>query len=253
MLVVGILLAWANMQSDRTRYRRAVLFGVSGGIACAVLVAIAATVAREFFSGDALDIFQILLLFLTWALITQMVLWMHAHARHLKAHLHRQADKAGGQLGVALVAGFAVARECIEMVMFLFGAFVQGADQGAAGMAGGITIGIAAASATAVLGVRGARYIRMSWVLRISEGLLLAIAASMLATGIDRVLARDWLTRLADPVWDASAWFNDMHGVGRVFADYVGYRAQPSLLWLLAFATWAALIFWQMRRAPEKS
>jgi len=248
LLVVGVLLAWSATQSAALLYRRAVLWGVAGGATIAVVVAGLAVAARELLSGDALDIFQIVLLFATWALITQMVLWMHAHARHIKAHLHEQANRAGSKVGVALVAAFAVAREGIEMVMFLFGAFIQEHGHAVLSLVGGIVAGLILACLTAALGVWGARYIKLNWVFRISEVLLLAIAASMLATGIDRALGRDWLSSLANPVWDTSAWLDDMHGIGSILANGIGYRAQPSLLWLLAFSAYAVFIIWQLRR-----
>lgn len=253
LLVVGILLAWANTQANVRLYRRSVLAGVAGGIGVAIAVAATAMAAREFLSGNALDTFQTALLFATWALITQMVLWMHKHARQLKKHLQDQASHASNLLGLACVAGLAVAREGIEMVMFLFGAFIQDQGHAIVNLVGGITAGMALACLTAWLGVRGLRFIRLSWVFRISEGLLLAVAASMLATGIDRVLGRDWLSSLANPVWDTSTWLDDMHGMGRILADCIGYRAQPSMLWVIAFTLYAVLIVWQMRQTPRQA
>jgi high-affinity iron transporter len=251
LLVVGILLAWANTQVAAAAYRRYVLWGVVGGVAWALAVAAGAVAARELLSGDALDIFQIVLLFATWALITQMVLWMHGHAGSLRAHLQSQAASATSEWGVALVAAFAVAREGIETVMFLFGAFVQAQGNALAALAGGMLCGLALACVTASLAVRGARRLRLAWVFRISEILLLAIACSMLANGIDRVLGRDWLAMLANPVWDTSTWLDDTHGVGGVLADFAGYRAQPSGLWLIAFGVYAAYIGWWMWRQPR--
>lgn len=246
LLVVGILLAWANTRADAQRYRRAVFAGVGGGVLCAVCVAAGAMLAREVLSGDALDIFQTLLLFAAWALLTQMILWMHVNARRIGSELRQRAESAGNTYGVALVAGLAVAREGIETVMFLFGAFVQARGNEWMQLAAGMVAGLGAACLAAAIGVRGSRYLRLSWLFRASEVLLLAIASAMLATGIDRVLGRDWLASLADPMWDSSMWLDDTHGIGGILADFAGYRAQPSLLWGLCYVAYAAFIAWRL-------
>lgn len=246
LLVVGILMAWANTREDAARYRRAVLAGVGGGVICAVLVGAAAMLAREVLSGDVLDIFQTVLLFAACAMLTQMLLWMHVNARGIGAELRARANAAGNTLGVALVAGLAVAREGIETVMFLFGAFVQAPGLGWLPLAGGMFAGLGAAILVAAIGVRGSRFVRMDWLFRISEVLLLAIASAMLATGIDRVLGRDWLSALADPMWDASGWLDDTQGLGGILASYAGYRAQPSWLWGVCYVLYAGFVVWRL-------
>ncbi len=246
LLVVGILLAWAHTREDVARYRRAVLAGVAGGVLCAIAVAAGAMLARETLSGDALDIFQIVLLFAAWGLLTQMILWMHSNAKSMGNELRERARSAGNAWGVALVAGLAVAREGIETVMFLFGAFLQARGQAWLELAGGMVAGLGLACLAAAVGVRGSRYLRLGWLFRASEVLLLAIASAMLATGIDRVLGRDWLTMLADPMWDAGAWLDDTQGLGGILASFAGYRAQPSWLWGICHAIYLSFIAWRL-------
>lgn len=243
---MAILLAWANTRADAPRYRRAVLAGVVGGVICATGVAGGAMLAREALSGDVLDIFQTTLLFAAWALLTQMILWMHVNAKGIGAQLRHRAERAGNTLGVALVAGLAVAREGIETVMFLFGAFLQAQGHAWLPLTGGMAGGLGAACLVAAVGVRGSRHIRLDWLFRVSEALLLAIASAMLASGIDRVLGRDWLSGLADPMWDTGGWLDDTHGVGGILADFAGYRAQPSWLWGIAYLIYAAFIAWRL-------
>jgi len=76
-----------------------------------------------------------------------------------------------------------------------------------------------------------------------SEILLLLIAGSLLAVGIDRLIGLDWLPPLLDPAWDTSAVLDDTRGAGRVLADFIGYRARPSATLLIAYSIfWAAVI-----------
>lgn len=247
LLVVGILLAWAGTRNESAALRRAIGYGVAGGVALASGVAALAVGAGSLLGGDALDSLQILLLFASWVLITQMVLWMHRYGRSLRSELERRAREAVNPLGLALIAAFAVAREGIETVMFLFGAFVQARGGAILGLAGGAAGGLLLAALTAGAGVRGARRIPLRVVFRLSEILLLLIAGAMLANGIDRVLARDGLALLADAVWDSGLLLDDTRGIGKLLADFAGYRAQPSLCLVGAFALYWSFIGWRIR------
>jgi high-affinity iron transporter len=250
LLIVVILIAWANTQARAAQLRRAVGGGVAGGVVLALVVAALAVGAGQWLSGDALDSFQIVLLFATWAMITQMVLWMHHHGRSLRAELNQRAANAGSALGLALVAGMAVAREGIETVMFLFGAFVQAQGVQVMSLAAGAVAGLLLAVITALVGVRGAKRIPLRLVFRISEVLLIVVAGAMLANGIDRILARDWLPQLADTVWDSSALLDDTQGLGQTLANFAGYRAQPSVALLMAFPAFWFFVVWRMRARP---
>ncbi|HJV67630.1 hypothetical protein [Ideonella sp.] len=52
---------------------------------------------------------------------------------------------------------------------------------------------------------RGARGLNTRWLFRVSEVLLLLVAASLPAAGIDQLIALDWIAPGLDPVWDSSA------------------------------------------------
>lgn len=246
LLIVGILLAWVNTQANAGVLRRAVLQGVGAGILASVAVALLASFAQQALSGDALDLFQTALLFATWALITQMVLWMHRHGSGMKRELESRAAGSGGAWGLAGVAAMAVAREGIETVLFLFGAFVQASSHDLLPLLAGMLSGFFAALLCAGVAVGGARRIPLRTVFRLSEALLLIVANAMLANGIDRVLGRDWLPQLSDIAWDSSALLNDAQGLGQVLADFAGYRAQPSLLLLVCYFLFWTYLAWRM-------
>jgi high-affinity iron transporter len=53
----------------------------------------------------------------------------------------------------------------------------------------------------------------------------------------------DWLPPLLDPVWDTSAVLNDSSGVGRMLAEFLGYRARPCATLLLVYlAFWTVVV-----------
>jgi high-affinity iron transporter len=248
MLVIGVLLAWIGRQPDPERLKRGLWSGVGAGIALALVLGFATFAAQSQFAGTSLEAFQLAMVLFAAVLIVQMVMWMHRHGRHMKRELEEQAAQTTGAWGVAMVTALAVAREGGETVVFLYGLGMEGNDGGLAGMLAAATAGFALAAATSWVVARGARFLNYRTLFRASEILLLLIANSLLANGIDRLTGMDLLPPLLDPAWDVSTLLDDTHGVGRILADFAGYRARPSGILLLAGLAYWAFVLWRLAR-----
>jgi high-affinity iron transporter len=238
MLVIGVLLAWIARQPRAAPLRRALWQGVAGGVALAGLLGAATFLAQSQLQGETLEGFQVAMMLSAAVLIVQMVLWMRRHGRSMRDELEQRAAQAAGGLGLTIVAALAVAREGAETVVFLYGVGIEAGGARVTAIIG-VLAGFVLAAATAWLVARGARFLSHRLVFRTSEILLLLVAAALLASGIDRMIAMDWIPPMLDPVWDSSALLDDRRGVGRALADLLGYRARPSATLLLAY-----LLFW---------
>lgn len=243
MLVIGILLAWIARQPDPVPLRCGLWFGVLAGLGLAVTLGFATFSAQSQLQGEALETFQIGMVLFAAALIVQMVIWMRRHGRQMKLQLEEHAARASGAIGIGAVTALAVTREGAETVMFLYGLGLEAGGEALLGLAGAAAAGfaIAAASGWVIVIARGARFLSYRTLFRVSEILLLLIAGSLLAAGIDRMIGLDWLPPLLDPVWGATALLDDRQGAGRILADFLGYRARPSATLLIAYAT-----FWTL-------
>lgn len=254
MLVIGVLLAWIARQPEPAPLRRGVWSGLAAGLALAVALGAATFAVQSQFAGQSLEVFQLAMVLFAAALIVQMVLWMHRHGRHMKRELESQAQRvtrANGIFGIGAITALAVAREGAETVVFLYGLGMEAMETSSdrlASMMLAAGAGLALAATTAWLVARGARYLNYRTLFRASEILLLLIAGALLAGGIDRMIVLDWLPPLLDPVWDTSALIDDGHGAGRLLADFLGYRARPSGVLLLASATYWAFVVWRLKR-----
>lgn len=253
MLVIGVLLAWIARRENPAHLRRGLWAGVGAGIALAIALGFATFAAQSQLQGEALELFRLGMVMFAAALITQMVLWMHRHGRAMKRELENRAGRSSGAIGIGAITALAVAREGAETVVFLYGLGMEAGGVQLAGMLGAALAGFACAAATAWLVTRGARFLSYRTVFRVSEVLLLLIAGSLLASGIDRMIGLDWLTPLLDPVWDTSALLDDGHGAGRLMADFLGYRARPSATLLVAYVAFWAFAFWRLRRTSPTS
>ncbi|MBK1616286.1 FTR1 family iron permease [Rubrivivax gelatinosus] len=252
MLVIGVLLAWIARQPEPAPLRRGLWAGAAGGLLLAALLGAATFLVQSELQGEALEIFQIVMVFVAAALIVQMVLWMRKHGRGMRRELERQAGQASGALGVGLVTAFAVAREGAETVVFLYGLGLESGGGALLANAGAAATGFVLAAATAWLIARGSRLLSYRTLFAISEVLLLLIAASLLAGGIDRMIGMDWIPPLLDPVWDSSALLDDGSGIGRVLADFLGYRARPSASVLIGYLVFWSLTLWALWRTGRR-
>lgn len=240
MLVVGILIAWVGRSEPGAR--RAIWGGVAGGVGLALALAGLTLGVLAELEDRTQELVQIGLILLAALLMTQMVVWMQRHARNLRgeleASLHAAAERRG-HLGIAAVAAIAVAREGAETVIFLQG--VAG-GQGAGGLMLAGALGFGLAALTAWGAARGLRMLPMRTLFRVSAVLLLVFAAGFVATGVDRLIGLELLPPGADPLWDASAWLDDSAGVGKLLADWLGYRARPAATVVVAYVGyWLAL------------
>ncbi len=248
LLVISVLLSWIARQEQPAGLRRGLWGGALGGVALAVGLGFATFAVQSEFAGESLEIFQLAMVLGASALILHMVLWMHQHGRDMKRQLEGQAARAASAWGIATITALAVAREGAETVVFLYGLGLEGSGAALLATLGAAAAGLGAAAATAWLAARGARLLNYRTLFRISEIFLLLIANALLVSGVDRMISLDWLPALIDPVWDLSALLADGQGVGRLLADFTGYRARPAATVLLASAAFWAFALWRMKQ-----
>lgn len=246
ILVVGILYAWMRENEGGTVKSKHLWWGVSGGIAAAAALAVAMSTVQSQLAGIALDIFQLAIVFSAAALISQMVLWMRRHGRHLKRDMQTGIQQAAAGRGAGLAAGLlaaaAVAREGAETVLFLYGLAVERHGSDLASLSTGAAIGFALALLTAWAIAKWRQFVSWRLFFRSTEILLLLLAASLMTSGIEKVIDLEWLPRLIDPLFDISAILDDSRGLGNLLAAFTGYRSRPALTSVIAYLLyWAAI------------
>jgi high-affinity Fe2+/Pb2+ permease len=88
---------------------------------------------------------------------------------------------------------------------------------------------------------------------RATEVLLLLLAASLVVTGVGQLQALEWLPPLVDGPWDSAWQLSGMGRVGGLVAAFTRYRAQPSLMTVLAWLAFWILMAWLMRRSRART
>lgn len=140
-----------------------------------------------------------------------------------------------------LLTLLAVSREGSETVVFLYGAGARLQGPALNLFAIGGVLGLVLAGLTVLLLRSTRRFISWSLFFALSEALLLLLGGALLVAAVDRIsgqlLAMDmpeWVySSFGESRWDSSTLLSDSHGLGAMLADFVGYRAAPSLVTVL--------------------
>ncbi len=251
ILVVSILYAWIRDRGGVAVTLRHLWAGVAGGVALAGALAVVMLGVQSQLAGDALEAFQAGIVFVAAFLITQMVLWMRKHGRHMKRELEdgmAQAATATGGTAAALVAAIAVGREGAETVLFLYGLGLEQNGGAMVQMFLGAGLGFVLALATAWLIQRGSRILPSRVFFRITEIVLFMLAAALLVSGAERLINMGWVPPLVEPLWDTSALLGEGSTLGGIAAAFAGYRSQPSLMVALLWIGYWLLVIGLTRR-----
>lgn len=254
LLVVGVLNAWLQRQSDPLRFARAQIYlwsGVAAGLVFAVAFAIFLTLFGDALPDEAQQAYQTAAVLVAAALIVQMVIWMRRNGRDLKRNLHAALGDAAGRSswwGVFALAAIAVAREGGETAIFLYGTLASGSGSSVAAEVLAVVAGFAAAAASYWALQVGGRMVSWRLFFRATEIMLLFLAASLVLTGVDNLadlgVLPNAIANLTGRVWDSSALLSDGGGFGGLVSALTGYRARPALLEVLTYAGYWTLILW---------
>ncbi|KQX16025.1 iron transporter [Streptomyces sp. Root431] len=235
-LVVCILIAYLVKTG-----RRDALKPIWIGIGVAVGVALAFGAGLEFGSQEltfeAQELLGGTLSIVAVVLVTWMVFWMRRTARHLKAELHGRLD-AALQMGTgALVATafLAVGREGLETALFVW-ASVRASSDGSYAPLAGVVLGLLTAVLLGWLFYRGALRINLAKFFTWTGGMLVVVAAGVLAYGVHDLQEARFLDGLADKAFDVSATIPPDSWYGTLLKGVFNFQPDPTVLQVTVWA-----------------
>ncbi|MFF5501929.1 iron uptake transporter permease EfeU [Streptomyces roseolus] len=242
-LVVCILVAYLVKTG-----RRDALKPIWTGIGVAVAIALAFGAGLEFGSQEltfeAQELLGGSLSILAVVLVTWMVFWMKRTARHLRAELHGRLDAALEMGTGALVATafLAVGREGLETALFVW-ASVRASSDGSHAPLAGVVLGLLTAVLLGWLFYRGALRIDLARFFTWTGGMLVVVAAGVLAYGVHDLQEARFLGGLADKAFDVSATVPPDSWYGTLLKGVFNFQPDPTVLQVTVWALYLVPAF----------
>jgi len=240
-LVVGILLTFLS-KTNQSYYRRFVWLGVGIGITLSLVLYFVINSFFGSFEGRMEQIFEGVLMFVTAAFISLMILWVHRQKGIAKELQSRATThiKNGFPLGITLLTISATAREGVETVFYLRAA----SSLTAGNIFAGALLGIVVAAAFGYVIFRYGMKLRLMHVLKISGALLLLFAAGLVAHGVHEFQEAKLLPIFSfDPLINIQHILDHKSAFGSILRVLFGYTSKPTLLELLSYGSYVVLIF----------
>ncbi len=256
-LVVCILVAYL-VKTERRDALKPVWAGI--GVACAISLAFGAVLefGSQELTFEAQELLGGSLSIIAVGLVTWMVFWMRRTARHLKADLHGKLDAALQMGAGALVATalLAVGREGLETALFVW-ASVRASGEGTSAPLIGVLLGIATAIVLGYLFYRGALKINLAKFFTWTGGMLVVVAAGVLAYGVHDLQEARFLGGLADKAFDVSATIPPDSWYGTLLKGVFNFQPDPTVLqvvvWSLYLVVTMSFFFAPQRPSARKA
>jgi high-affinity iron transporter len=251
-LIVSIAAAATRGVAGRARWITA---GLIMGLVGALLVAAFAGVIADGMSGMGQEWFNAMVLLAAACMIGWHVIWMARHGRELAEQMQTMgAQVTSGQrplTALMIVVALAVLREGSEVVLFGYGLLAGGSSStalfvgGMLGLAAGIVVGFAM--------YFGLLKIPMRHFFNATNGLLVLLAAGLVASAAGYLVQADALPVLAETLWDSSWLLSDSSVLGQTLHILMGYTAQPSGIQMLVYLGTVMVLLTGMRISRKKS
>ncbi|MFD3721311.1 iron uptake transporter permease EfeU [Streptomyces sp. NPDC058674] len=251
-LVVCILVAYL-VKTDRRDALRPVWSGIA--IACGISLAFGALLefGTQELTFEAQELLGGTLSIISVGLVTWMVFWMKRTAQHLRAELHGKLDAALAMGTGALVATafLAVGREGLETALFVW-ASVRASGEGSSAPLFGVLLGIATAIVLGWLFYRGALRINLARFFTWTGGMLVVVAAGVLAYGVHDLQEARFLGGLGNRAFDISSTVPPDSWYGTLLKGVFNFQPDPTVLQLTVWALYLVPVLFLFLAGPRR-
>ncbi|MFD9438894.1 iron uptake transporter permease EfeU [Streptomyces sp. NPDC060006] len=237
-LVVCILIAYL-VKTDRRDALKPVWIGIGVAVGIALGFGFALEFGSQELTFEAQEALGGSLSIVAVGLVTWMVFWMRRTARHLRSELHGKLDAALRMGTGALVATafLAVGREGLETALFVW-ASVRASGDGTQGPLIGVLLGILTAVVLGYLFYRGTVRINLARFFTWTGGMLVIVAAGVLAYGVHDLQEADFLPGLTDKAFDISGTIPPDSWYGTLLKGVLNFQPDPTVVQVVVWVAY---------------
>jgi high-affinity iron transporter len=251
-LIIGIVLG-ALSQVKRSDLKSAIWLGAGIAIAVSLVGAVALTLLGAKFEGRAEEIFEGVAMLMAAGILTWMIFWMRSHARTLKQDLEsnvRRATLNGGMNALFALAFFSVAREGLELALFLVAASaatdaMQTIIGAVAGLGVAVVLGWLLFTTTRRLSLRS--------FFRVTNVLLILFAAGLVAHSVHEFNEAGLIPPVVEHIWDTNYILHENSTLGEISKALFGYNGNPSLTEVVAYVGYFLVLWLGIRLSSQRT
>lgn len=234
-LVIGIVLA-ALRKVGRSGSASAAWQGVVAAIAFSLLAGLGLSWLGTEFEGRGEQLFEGITMLIAALLLTWMIAWMRRESgnmqKGLEAGVARASEGEGSRWGIFWLSFLAVAREGLELVLFLAAVrmatdAMQTVLGAALGLAGAIALGWALFAWSKRLPLRQ--------FFNVTNVVLIIFAAGLLARAVHEFNEAGIIPVVVEQVWNTNGLLDDSRPIGQLASALFGYNGSPSLTEVIAY------------------
>ncbi|RDG39339.1 iron uptake transporter permease EfeU [Streptomyces corynorhini] len=234
-LVVCILIAYL-VKTERRDALRPIWIGIGVAVVLALAFGFGLEYGSQELTFEAQEALGGSLSIIAVGLVTWMVFWMRRTARHLRAALGAKLD-AALQMGTgALVATafLAVGREGLETALFVW-ASVRASSDGTHAPLIGVLLGLASAVVLGWLFYRGALRINLAKFFTWTGGMLVVVAAGVLAYGVHDLQEAGFVGGLSHTAFDISSAIPPDSWYGTLLKGVFNFQPDPTVVQVIVW------------------
>jgi high-affinity iron transporter len=254
-LVVTILVAYL-VKTDRRRLLPQIWLGVLAALAISFALGAVLTFGPQGLTSEAHELIEGGLSILAVGFVTWMIFWMAGAGKRLAGELRGLVDGAeGNRWALGLIALLAVGREGLETAVFLWAA-----SQAAARTSGstlepliGALAGLAIAALLSYSIYRGAVRINLSRFFAITGGLLVLVAAGVLAHGVHELQEAGLLPGGNAIAYDLSAWIGPSSLLGTLLEGTFNFLPAATVLEVTAWWAYVLIVGFFLARSVRRN
>lgn len=238
-LIVGIILSFLK-RSGAHEQVKTVAYGVLAAIVVSFVTGGIFMSLSMSFEGATEQIFEGITMLVTALLLSTLIVYMmrvKPSGKQIEGEVQAQL-LTGSTLGLFALVFFSVYREGVETVLFLVGLNLADGLNGVWGSLLGLVAGVGLVYAI----FQGIVRLNFGMLFNVTNGLLILIASGLVAHGVHELQEAGWIPIIVEHVWDINHIFNEKSQLGEVFKGVFGYNGNPSLLEVLSYLLFMAVV-----------
>jgi high-affinity iron transporter len=257
VLVIFLLYTGLSRQGAWLRSRNFIFSGLGTGLILSLGFAYAIINFDAIFDSDHAQLLQAIFPLLAACLMLHMVVWMAKHSTEVSGEIRKAVHSDNTKTltwGLSALVAYTITREGFETVVYLYGlSMSQGANPSYTLIAMACLFGVAS-SVGLMFGIhKTTRFVGVKNFFRVTNLFLLGAAASMLVSGINKMIELEYLPSGLNPLWNSSALLGSESFVGKLASQLIGYTPMPSLTLVLAYGVfWAVAAYLLLGNKKEQ-